>query len=81
MSNEDIDRAAMLHKAILALLAVTMIGLAGTTAASARGERGYPTAVAYLYPFSFGSERICHPVRHRVLMRHGWRSCRGRLCS
>ena len=73
----------MSRKAILALLAVTVIGLAPTTRASARGGDGgdYPTAVGYLYPLSFGSERVCHPVRRRVLMRHGSRLCRGRICG
>jgi hypothetical protein len=64
----------MLRKAILALLAVAVIGLAATTGASARGGGGgdYPAAVGYLYPFSFSSERVCHPARRRVLTRHGW---------
>jgi hypothetical protein len=73
----------MLREAILALLAVTVIGLAPTSGASARGAGGgdYPVAVSYLYPLSFGSERVCHPVRRRVLMRHGSRLCRGRICG
>ena len=73
----------MLHKAILALLAVTMVGLAGVTVASARGGGGgdYPAAVGYPLPFSFSSERICHPVRQRVLTRYGWRLCRTRICG
>jgi len=68
----------MLHKPILALLVVTLIGLAPTTGASARGGGGgdYPTAVGYLYPFSFSSGRVCHPVRRRVLTRYGWHSFR-----
>jgi hypothetical protein len=71
----------MLRETILALLAVTVIGLAPTTRASARGGGGgdYPAAVGYLYPFSFSSERVCHPVRRRVLTRHGSRLCRGRM--
>jgi hypothetical protein len=68
----------MLHKPILALLAVIVIGLAPTTGASARGGGDYPTAVGYLYPFSFSSGRVCHPVRRRVLTRYGWHSFRRR---
>jgi|HubBroStandDraft_6_1064221.scaffolds.fasta_scaffold397281_2 hypothetical protein len=66
----------MLRKAIFALLAVAVICLAATTGVSARGGGGgdYPTAVGYPYPFSFGSGRICHPVRRRVLMRYGFLS-------
>jgi hypothetical protein len=41
----------MLHKAILTLLAVFVVGLVGMTAASARGGSG-GTAVGYLYPLS-----------------------------
>jgi len=57
----------MLRETILALLAVTVIGLAPTSGASARGGGDYPTAVGYLYPLSFSSGRVCHPVRRRVL--------------
>jgi hypothetical protein len=59
----------MLHKAILALLAVSVIGLAEVTTASARGGGVYPAAVGYPFPFSFSSQRICHPVRQRVFRR------------
>jgi hypothetical protein len=47
----------MLHKAILALLAVSVIGLAEATTASVRGGGGgdYPAAVGYPFPFSFSS--------------------------
>jgi hypothetical protein len=61
----------MLGKAILALFAVTVIGLAATTGALARGggSGDYLPAVGYPLLFSFSSERICHPVRRRVLTR------------
>lgn len=62
----------MLRKAILTLLAVTVIGLAATTSASARGGGGgdYLPAVGYPLLFTFSSYHAsCHPVRRRVLTR------------
>jgi hypothetical protein len=56
----------MLRKAILTLLAVTVIGLAATTSASARGGGGgdYLPAVGYPLLFTFSSYHAsCHPVR------------------
>ena len=74
----------MLHKAILALLAAAVIGLAATTGASAGGGGGGDNLpeVGYPFPFSLSSpERVCHPVRQRVLTRYGWRFVEARICG
>jgi hypothetical protein len=68
----------MLHKTILASLALIVIGLLGTTGALARGGGGgdFP---AVGYPFAFGSsyQPHCHVVQRRVVTRYGWRGANG----
>jgi hypothetical protein len=67
----------MLRKTILALLALIVIGLAGTAGASARGGGGDFPAVGY--PFAFGSsyQPHCRIVQRRVVTRYGWRAANG----
>ena len=58
----------MLHKAILTLLALTVIGFAGTVGAPARGEGGGDFhAVGYPFLFSLNYQPNCHLVQRRVL--------------
>ena len=71
----------MLRKAILALLALTVIGLAGTAGALAHGGgSGDFPAVGYPFLFSLDYQPKCHLVQRRVLTQHGWRLCAARIC-
>jgi hypothetical protein len=71
----------MLHKAILTLLAVTVIGFAAATSAVAHGGgAGDFPAVGYPFLFVPDYQPNCHIVQRRVLTRYGWRHFSGRLC-
>ena len=54
----------MLRKATLALVALTVIGLAGTAGASAHGGGAgdYPPAVGYPFLFSLDYQPYCHLI-------------------
>jgi hypothetical protein len=66
----------MLHKTILALLALIVIGLVGRAGASARGGGDFP---AVGYPFAFGSsyQPHCRVFQRPVVTRYGWQRTNG----
>ena len=75
----------MLHKTILALTAVALVGAGSvSTALAAGGVGGFGGGGGY--PASFGGNYAegggdCHLVAHRVMTRHGWRTRRVQVCS
>ncbi|MBV9533220.1 MAG: hypothetical protein JO283_19675 [Bradyrhizobium sp.] len=72
----------MLRKAILALLALIVIGLAGAACAAAHGgAAGDFPAVGYPFLFSLNYQPNCHLYQRRVMTRHGWRLCLARVCG
>jgi hypothetical protein len=71
----------MFYKGVLTLLAVSVIGLAGITPASAGGGGNFPEAGYSFLSILSPPGRICHPVRQKVLTRYGWRLCRARSCG
>ena len=75
----------MLHKTILALTAVALVGAGSvSTALAAGGVGGFGGGGGY--PASFGSNYAegggdCHLVAHRIMTRHGWRTRRVQVCN
>ncbi len=75
----------MLHKTILALIAVALVGASSvSTALAAGGVGGFGGGGGY--PASFGSNYAegsgdCHLIAHRVMTRHGWRTRRVQVCN
>jgi hypothetical protein len=71
----------MVRKAILAFVALTVIGLAGTASAAARGGGvGDFPAVGYPFLFSLNYRPNCQLSQRRVMTRHGWRLYPARIC-
>ena len=73
-----------MRKTIVAMFALTAVGLVQPTVVSARGGAGGFGAGGG-YPASFGGNYAevadCRLVAHRVMTRHGWRIRRVQVCS
>jgi hypothetical protein len=72
-----------MRKTIVAMFALTAVGLVQPTMAFAHGAGGFGAGGGY--PASFGSDyaegRDCRLVAHRVKTHHGWRIRQIQVCS
>jgi hypothetical protein len=85
----------MLRNAIIALIALGVVGAVSPTAASARGGFhhfggfhggfGFYAPYGYGYPYGYipyyGDAGVCYETRQRVKMPYGWRIRRTSICE
>jgi hypothetical protein len=85
----------MLRNAIIALLALGVVGAVSPTTASARGGFhhggfhgggfGFYAPYGYGYPYGYipyyGDAGVCYEERQRVKTRYGWRLRRTSICE